>query len=459
MEKYKATEEKVFSFIERHHIFEPGDIVVVGVSGGADSVCLLFVLLEIKKRIPLTLHVVHVNHGIRAEAEDDAVYVKALCTEHNLPFHLVSENVRELAKLQHKSEEEMGRIVRYRAFADIAGEVGAAKIAVAHNMNDKCETMMLNLFRGSGISGLGSIRPVRDNIVRPILCLERAEIEEYLNERGIKFCTDATNFEDDYTRNRIRHHILTYAEEEISAKAVVHVAKAADNLREIDDYLGMQAEALKGECVIQNEKGYVFDIDAMLKGHPVIIKRLLYELIMELTPHKKDITESHVAAVMNLLTKEGNYMTSLPFGIEGRKEYSRLYLYKKEDKTEKISEECALKLDILPYNAEKYGKVPQNKYTKWFDYDKIETSLTVRTRREGDYISVSDGKGGVAHKSLKSYFINEKIAAAKRDSILLLADDDHIIWVVGYRISEKYKVSENTKRILQVQLVKGCEGE
>lgn len=454
----------MFSFIEKHHIFEPHDRVVVGVSGGADSVCLLFVLLEFRKRMPLSLNVVHVNHGIRKEAGEDAAYVKTLCDNMEIPFYLVNEDVRKLAEKQHLSEEEMGRIVRYNAFYRIADEVDAGKIAVAHNMNDKSETMLYNLFRGSGIRGLGSIRPVRDRIVRPILCLKRSEIEEYLDEKSIGFCMDATNEKDDYTRNRIRHHILSYAEREISQGSVMHIARAAEELEEIDDYLTLQTDGIKKKCVKKTNNGYIFDVEEIRKEHSAIRKRLLYELLMELTPHRKDITNAHVTALEGLFSKDGNPSVNLPFGITGRREYKKVVLYRAPvsgqnsgDTEGHIALKCVLNLMIFPAYVENVREVPQKKYTKWFDYDKIEQSLMLRTRRQGDYISVADHNGCEVHKSLKSYFINEKIPAADREQTMLLADGAHIVWIIGQRISEHYKVTKDTKRILQAQLIKSCK--
>jgi tRNA(Ile)-lysidine synthase len=461
MEKYKLIEEKVFSFIEKHHIFESGDKVVLGVSGGADSVCLLFMIYELAKRKDLSLYVVHVNHGIRQDAGEDAGYVESLCKTMDIPFYLVEKNIAEMAKEKHCSEEEMGRIVRYEAFAEAADENGAEKIAVAHNMNDKSETMLFNLFRGTGIRGLGSIRPVRERIVRPLLCLERWEIEEYLHERNIRYCTDSTNEKDDYTRNRIRHHILPYAEQEIAEGSIRHIANTSMELGEIDDYLTLQTDKLKKDGVKITENGYILDISMIETHHSVIVKRLIHGLLLELSPHGKDITGTHVTDVQGLLSKKGNYSLCLPFGIRARKEYGKIYLYRQSD-----NEECSdtdiedaydkkyvLKYDILPYNEDNPvnpAEVPQNKYTKWFDYDKIEQALVFRTRQQGDFISVADRDAGEAHKSLKKFFIDEKIPASDRDRIMLLADGSHIIWIIGYRISEHYKVTEKTRHVLQV---------
>ena len=186
---------------------EAGDSIVAGVSGGADSVCLLLILCSLSRKLDLQLAVVHVDHGIRQEAVEDAAYVRQLCEEMKVPFFLVKKDVPRYAAARHLSLEEAGRQIRYQAFREAAKKLngrGAVKIAVAHNANDRAETMLFHLFRGTGLTGLGSIRPVRDGIIRPLLGLQRTEIEAYLEEEGRAYCKDKTNEEDTYTRNRIR---------------------------------------------------------------------------------------------------------------------------------------------------------------------------------------------------------------------------------------------------------------
>ena len=249
MSTWKDTREKVFAYIKKHRMLQDGDRVVVGVSGGADSVCLLFLLLEWQKENPLDIAVVHVNHGIRAEAGEDARYVETICADRNLPFFLTQVDVRDRARREKSSEEEAGRRTRYEAFDKVAAEWGATKIAVAHNSNDRSETQLFHLFRGSGIRGLASILPVRERIIRPILCLERSEIEEFLAQLKIPYCKDATNDGDDYTRNRIRHHILPYAEQNIVKGCVAHMNQTAELLAETEDYLTQQTAEAAGRCV------------------------------------------------------------------------------------------------------------------------------------------------------------------------------------------------------------------
>ena len=500
MNTWMDTREKVFAYIKEHQMLQPGDRVVAGVSGGADSVCLLFLLLEWRREFPLDIAVVHVNHGIRPEAGEDARYVEKLCGEHKIPFFLTQADVRQRAILEKCSEEEAGRRTRYEAFDKAAEEWGATKIAVAHNSNDRSETQLFHLFRGSGIRGLASILPVRGRIIRPILCLERWEIEDFLTQQGIFYCKDATNDEDDYTRNRIRHHILPYAEQNIARGCVVHMNQTAELLAETEEYLELQTVEAVNRCIqsikapgsaLQPDvscqaKEVHIAVEPFLTLHPVIRKRLLYEEVKRLSPGQKDITYQHITELLTLFTQEGNRTICLPFGIRGRRQYEQVILTIQTMQTTKAADsdeqtavatplwqqrdpdmapgqkktvECALgTLEYSVWEAshglEKNQEVPTNQYTKWFDYDKIKKCPVIRTRKPGDYLTIADGRGGMIHKSLKSYLVDQKIPQAERDRLPILAEGEHVLWVVGYRISEYYKVTENTKRILKVQLIR-----
>lgn len=447
-----------------------GDRVVAGVSGGADSVCLLFILLALQQKLGLSLAAVHVNHQIRAEAGEDARYVEKLCAEWGIPFFLAKKDVRSEAERLKCSEEEAGRKVRYEAFRQAAETFHADKIAVAHNSNDRSETMLFHLFRGSGIKGLGSIRPVRDDIIRPILCLERWEVEEYLRQKDVFYCMDATNEGDDYTRNRIRHNILPYAEKEIAPGCVSHIARACEMLAETEDYLEEQTAAAIHKCVAYEQggadKSCTIIVSELLKCHPFLQKRILHTLVKDLSPQAKDISYVHIKELQMLFTGEGNRMVCLPFRITGRREYDKVILERNADTAQagqKIEDGMHFPYKIcyaiFENSVEKNKEVPQNEYTKWFDCDKIEQSLEIRTRQTGDYLTLADKEGRLIHQSLKDFFINQKIPAGIRDSIPVLAQGSHVVWLVGYRISEYYKIDENTKRILQVQLIKNIESE
>lgn len=484
-------------------MLKDGDRIVAGISGGADSICLLFVLLQWAKQIPLSLAVVHVHHGIRKEAEEDARYVEELCGQQGIPFFLTRADARARAAQDRCSEEEAGRNIRYEAFAKAAQEFRADKIAVAHNSNDCSETMLFHLFRGSGLKGLCGIAPVRGNIIRPLLCLERSEIETYLQQKNLLWRMDCTNAGDDYTRNRIRHHILPYAEREIVSGCVNHMTRTAQLLAEAEDYLAMQTEAARTRCVGYCEKGIEISAAAFAGEHPAIQKRLLLSLVKSLTPSMKDISYVHIQALLTLFEREGSRSLDLPFGILAKREYEKVFLQRqvlgsdacgkrkerRDDRQQMRAPDGAKEMGSISIDALSPGDPPlkirtgehtwlefsllfcgdlqdftademkksEKECTKWFDYDKIEKSLAVRTRKTGDYLTIADGKGGQLHKSLKDYMINAKIPKGQRAELPVVAEGEHVLWLVGWRISEYYKINKNTRYILQVQLRESCE--
>ncbi len=437
----------------------PGERVVAGISGGADSVCLLFVLLNWREKYGLELEVVHVNHGIRLKADEDAMFVENLCKRFDIPFYLKCADIPKLAKEHKCSEEEAGRNFRYQVFEEVAEETGATKIAVAHNQNDLAETMLFNLFRGSGLKGLTGIAPVRGKIIRPLLCVQRPEIEAYLSQIGQNYCHDVTNEGDDYTRNRIRHHILDYARMNIAPGCVQSMGQTAEILAETEDYLKGQTKDAIEKCVAEKQGRYELDCNSFGKLHPAIQKRLLFKLLGCMAG-AKDLARVHVDLLYELCITEGNRQLNLPRGIMARREYETIYLHQ-ESVNDNLSNPLeniqvvfqVLDASDLPRNREKTLIFPQNQYTKWFDYDKIEKSPVIRTREIGDYLTIRDGQGKLCHKKIKDYMVTAKIPARERNNVPLLAIDSHVLWLLGYRISEYYKVNENTKRILQVQLI------
>ncbi len=450
MNRQEKTEEKVFSYMGKYNMVQPGDKLILGVSGGADSICLLFLLLKYREQKEFDMVVVHVNHGLRGvAAESDCRYVEDICREKGITFYPVTGDMRALAAAEKCSQEDAGRRLRYRAFQAAKEELGGTKIAVAHNGNDLAETMLHHLFRGSGIKGLCGIEPVRGEIIRPLLCLEREEIEDYLREREISWCTDSTNNEDEYTRNRIRHHLLPWAEREVSEKSVSHMCRTAALLSETENYLRVQTEEARAGCVRGNRIG----IEKFKILHPVLQKRLLLAVMEELSPTGKDIGRVHIEDVLTLFEREGNRSICLPFGIQFRREYDSV-VFRGAEKEQSQAELPELKFsEVFLQNQE---EVPRNQCTKCFDYDKIKKPPVVRFRQTGDYLTLSDGKGNMIHKSLKEYMVNEKIPKEMRDSIPVLAEENHILWLIGYRISEYYKVDRNTKRVLQVELIGDC---
>ncbi len=505
-------------------MFQNGDRVVLGVSGGADSICLLFVLLRLRESLGIELCVVHVNHGVRQDAGEDAAYVESLCRQFQLPFLLEEISMAELAASLGVSQEEAGRIARYEAFEKACERYHCNKIAVAHNSNDRAETMLFHLFRGTGLKGMAGILPVRDNVVRPILCLERDEIEEYLKVRGILYKQDSTNDTDDYTRNRIRHHILAYTKEHIAAGCVSNMCRAGEIFAEEEGYLEAQTLEALGVCMVsgdgdsegggsKGEKDPSVDptdsmvvelwVEAFLKQHPVIRKRLLLSVLRRLSPMRQDITAVHIGDILTLFEMPGNRQIHLPYQIRGQRIYDKVRLERRSGELWERSgitgrggsgagngvgrqagmSACGFDIQIpqldnagdehtvwlpdgtkmiftvteapqnLLENQGFFENICKNRYTKWFDYDTIIKPLRVRTRQTGDYLTIR-GRAGLCHKKLKDYMVTEKIPQDTRDEIPVIAEEDHVLWLAGYRISEHYKVAINTKRILQVRWVR-----
>ncbi|MDF2541910.1 MAG: hypothetical protein K0S47_1628 [Herbinix sp.] len=474
--------QKVTEFIKENSLVMKGDRIVLGVSGGADSVCLLHVLNEVAKEYMLTLVVVHVHHGIRGqEADQDEYFVKTLCDRMSISYHTFYYDVRKMAQEEGKSEEEMGRKVRYEAFSSICQLEQCNKIAIAHNSNDNAETVLFHLFRGSGITGLTGIAASRKlksadrdiDIIRPLLCVSRTEIEAYLSEQRFEYRTDSTNLSNDYSRNKLRNQIIPLIREEINLNAVEHINQAAQQLKEIEEYI-------TENCIIEYQKIVKKDdhnsyriLITDLQKEPVILQKGIVRKVLEnLGGSLKDMEKKHVDQILSLCNKQVGKQICLPLEIVASKEYHHIRLEKNKawddpmdrnrDETERITinrpgyyglqySAKGILVSFFPY--EKNNMIPKNRYTKWFDYDKIENTLEIRTRKEGDYIQINHLGG---RKKLKDYFIDQKIPKEERSDIWLLADGDHILWILddrmSDRMSEKYKIDENTNKILSIKL-------
>lgn len=459
--------EKIIAYIEKYSLIERGEGVVVGVSGGADSVCLLLVLLEIKKRFLLDLVVVHVHHGIRGkEADEDEQFVQKLAEQLNVPFVSEKRNVPRLAKEYGLSEEEAGRAVRYEIFEQVRKQYGFSKIAVAHNKNDCAETVLFHLFRGSGLTGISGISAMRGEIIRPLLCCTRTEIEQFLEAKGQSFQTDRTNFLEEYSRNKIRLRVLPYVTQEINDRAVEHIVGTADMVSEAQRFIEKNVQIMYDRVVLLKNGIYFIKADEFNLVDKILQRGIVYQVIVFASQKKKDIEQKHVEMIMNLMSRNVGKKIMLPYEIVAEKTYDGIKVYKENDTAGiKREEKSAIVEPGNVYVLREFGleisleriekpagvvQIPKNDCTKWFDYDRINNVILVRNRQSGDYLEIN-AFGGT--KKLKDYFIDKKVPRDIRDEIPLLADGNHVIWIIGDRISERYKVSEMTKNILKVSIM------
>ena len=468
------TEQKVKVYVERFHMIEPKDTIVLGISGGADSVCLLKILARWKEAWGISLRAVHVHHQLRGEEADaDERFVRELCENEGIPCRVFHEDVQGMAQREKIGLEEAGRIARYRCFATVCEDVGGGKIALAHHQDDLAETMLHHLVRGTGMAGLCSLKPVSGNRIRPLLCLEKEEILVYLKAAGQPWRTDSSNLEDDYTRNRIRHHMLEELKTEVNPRAVRHMAQLSEELEETRVVLAQVAAEKRRQYVRKSEKGMLLAEE--LKKEPDLIGRqIVHDLLKEISGKQKDFTRIHVEAVQELWNRKVGARRDLPYGMQAIRMYDGIYLERKAEKckTRDSEKNAGIQMNVqsegtesfqigeltltVSRTARDFGEIPEKKYTKWFDYDRIKQTLVIRHRQPGDRICLFDGGGS---KKLKDYLIDRKIPAQKRDQLWLLADGSDILWIIGDRISAAYKVTAESQRILQAEIKGGSTHE
>ncbi len=464
-------EKKMEQVIRQFDMIPPGAHVIVGLSGGADSVCLMEALYERVKDGGLsgTLEAVHVHHGLRATADRDEEYVRAFTAERKIPLRVVHVRAADYAAEHGLSTEEAGRILRQQAFAEAAVQRAdpacPVRIALAHHLEDSAETLLFHLCRGGRMAGFTGIRPVSGNVIHPLLTCSRDEIEAFLRERQIPWCTDETNDRDDYTRNRIRHQVMPLLCESINPEAERHLAAAALEAAEAETFLEAETEKARRQCLADGYEdcagasgGEVYNVSRLLALVPFLRRRVLYAALVRAAGRKKDISAEHVAALERLLQTGGSAELTMPCGILARKEYDDLWFVRR------VEHEHAEGLwrwngVAVPTAADAYetreferpdgAAIPTGLCTKWFDYDKITSTVDFRTRRPGDRLTLSgDGRS----KALGRCFIDGKMPADLRDRVVLPMCGQEVLWIPGYRVNASFLVSERTRRILEIRL-------
>ncbi len=467
--------QKVEEYCRRNGIIEKGDKIIIGLSGGADSVCLFFVLSALKEKYNLTLQVLHIHHEIRGiEADRDADFVEELCRQYQVPCLIERYPVLDFAKQQKISVEEAGRQVRYQAMERLREKMGFTKIAVAHHSKDQAETILFHLCRGSGLAGLRGMQPFHGGIIRPLLLVSRLEIEDFLKERKQSWCMDSTNLENNYSRNFLRNQVIPLLTEKINTDAIEHIAAAGEILKEAYDYIREEAQHWADNLVKEKKDGKIeLEIERFLLLAPFLRKEI-YRLLLEKQGGLRDISTVHLEQIDRLLFGMAGHSIDLPNKRKVMRKYDTLLFWDQKLEKKSFLDETDLvfgKQYTLPSKEVLFIGVPEeidqfclkngikrekimeeNPCTKCFDYDTIKDTLKLRTREVGDYLELGAGLGT---KSLKKYFIDQKISREERDQIPLIAEGKHILWVIGYRISARCKVTDATRTILQIKISGG----
>ena len=298
--------EKVIETIKKYNLIQNGDKIVLGVSGGPDSISMLNILNELRNdkllQIDFDIIVAHINHMIREEAKEDELFVKEFCKRIGVEFYSKSIDVQEIANNKKIGSEEAGRIIRYEFFDEVLEKTNSNKIAIAHNKNDKIETIIMNMLRGSGISGLKGIEPIKNNkYIRPLIECERTEIEDYCKEQGIDARIDKTNQENIYTRNKIRNIVIPYIKEEFNPNIISTLNRLSDLVKEEDEYIEkIVMEEYEKIIVNENENDIILDLKQFNKLEKVIKSRLLIYTISKTIGSAKGIEKIHIEDVIKL---------------------------------------------------------------------------------------------------------------------------------------------------------------
>lgn len=451
-----------YETISKYNLISNGDRIVIGVSGGADSMALLNLLLDISKEKNISLCVVHINHGLRGEdADNDQRYVENFCRDNDVLCRSFKFNVADIASKEHLTSEEAGRKVRYTVFETVAREFSANKIATAHHMNDNCETLLFNILRGSGLTGLCGIRPLRGKYIRPLIKTSRDEIEVYLTEKNIHWCTDRTNSELLYTRNKIRLELLPYIKKRFNPSVENALQRLSELCADDNDFIDSTSKKILSDCIIDSDDKYIVLDKTDFRSQHLAVKRRIIRCVLEkLSVPLKDVHMVHIDNCIKMLCEsESGAMINVGS--------CRVCLEQRGicfSVTEKCGDfEYAVDIGSTVYIPEANISVrvtevktrgASTKNLVYVGVDEDVASVTVRNRRNGDRIRPF-GMTGV--KKLKDLFIDKKIPISQRDKIPLFVYNNKIIWVGGCCISEDCRVTSATNKLLMLEIISDKE--
>jgi tRNA(Ile)-lysidine synthase len=456
--------EKVLDTIKKYNMLCSGDNVVVGVSGGADSMALLHILKRFEQYLDIKVCVAHIHHGIRGQdADKDAEFVHQISKEWGIPFFLKKADIPALSEKWHMSEEETGRWVRYSFFEEVCHDTGANRIALAHHKDDNAETILHNIIRGSGLNGLAGIRAVRDeHVIRPLIEIGRAEIEEYCKEYDICFRHDYTNDDIKYTRNRIRHQLIPYIQENFNPNFTDTLIRMGHIAADDDDFLMDYARGELVKQAIVEDNDIRLPLDILLQMPTAIQRRMIRLAAMHLMGRDYVLELRHIDSIIDLVRcSQVGAVIHLPLELRAIKEYNFFVLRKGVSDGKVCIPPFIYELNIpgeifvkeigMMLSAQRVPEMNKGLCSPWhvyIDADSISPPLIIRNRLKGDKFNPLGMKGS---KKLKDYFIDRKIPREQRSKVPLVVSGQHILWVVGYQISNSARIQKGTQNIVALE--------
>jgi tRNA(Ile)-lysidine synthase len=453
--------------IRRHHMLVSGDTVLVGVSGGPDSVALLHGLFALRRRWSLHLVVAHLNHQLRGPtADQEAAFVERLASDLGLPYDMDSRDVASYGAEHRLSIQEAARAVRYAFYDEAAARHGAAKIAVGHQADDNAESILMHLLRGTGPRGLAGIPPMREGrIIRPLIDLSRPQILQFLEARDLEYVRDRSNLDPKYLRTRIRHQLLPLLKRGYNPQVIRALTRLASIVRQEEDFLNQQVgNTLQGLILEQKANRLTLPASALASLHPAILQRLLRQAVASLGGNLKRLGHDHVEAVARLaLGPLPSGRLDLPNGVVvlrdrgevtfllGLPDAPPVFQYDITGPGAILIQEIGTCLKLSVCDAESVTITGKHPPTKAFlDLEVACFPLMVRSLRQGDRFRPM---GMTGSQKLKAFFINQKVPRSRRHRCPLLLSGDRILWVGGYRVSDSAKVTEKTKTVLIAELL------
>lgn len=469
MQKEKLVYEKFVRAVDLYAMVSEGDRVLLALSGGADSIALLHLLLDLQSRIEFDIYAAHLNHGLRGkESLEDERFVRKLCKKFSIPCFAAKEDIQKKAKENRTSLEVAGREARLAFLKKTSEKVKANKIAFGHTMNDQAENVLLRLLRGSGMKGLSSMRPLEGNVIRPLLTISREDIESYLHGKKFSFRIDSSNDDMRFTRNKIRHNLIPLLREQFNPEIVETLARMAAILSEENAFL----EAVVSGIIVKEAKirnGTVDISTEILKHLPAALSRRVIRRIVQIVRGSlrritfKDIEEAREF----LLKSRGNRSALLPSGISVK-------IYKDTINFASSSQpDSPFREFIEALNIEGITEIPGQEFSveakilirkdfiddlktggkekAFLDFDKTGEKLSVRSIKMGDVFHPFHSPG---KKKVSDFFTDRKVPQEKRKKALIVASKKQIVWVAGHQIDDRCKVDRNTSRILILKLIK-----
>ena len=462
-------EHRVLRFIQEHNLIPKQQKLVVAVSGGPDSVCLLHILVNIQKELEIELHIAHLNHQLRgAESEADAHYVAELARQWNIPATIESRDVKAYQREKHISLEEAAREVRYAFLAQVADSSGTSRVAVGHTCDDHIETVLIHLIRGSGTKGLRGLQPISRwqspslTVIRPLLEVSREETAEYCAQHKLAPRIDTSNLSLSPLRNRIRQQLLPLLQSYNPrvTEALIRTARIAE-----DDLAFIDEESRQGWEKVARQEGntVIFDRQKFLELPPALKRHLLRLAIEKLAGNIKDFEMCHIEDMLEALTKPVGKKLILPAGLVFSVDYTQYMLSSEPSPIvplPALEGEHPLKVPgetLIPgWRIEakittKEEMKETDSFAAHFDFAKTGDKLVARSRRRGDRFQPL---GMSQPKKLGEFMIDAKIPHAWRERIPIVCSPEQIIWVAGWRIDERAKVNKATKRVLLLKMEK-----